>query len=588
MADFGIGGLSARQSLHEPANHRSIRSQILPTAVRGAYTPLYASPQQVQGEPPDPRDDVHALGVIWYQLVTGDLKLVAIPPDWRDVVEEKGLGEDYIRIMASCLSSRAERRMATAIELAGRLAALREQETDRRKQEEGRRRKEAEEAARQQQEKEERALRDQQEAERKRNEEEAAQQERRRQEKETERRRQAEAAAGAIAEAIGQIGSTLPGALAEMHDSQNDLTATAAAATSRFESARDDFAAGRDTIRDVLSGQVEFAARIAADVNKIGAEITALTALPVFTNSIVMEFVLIPAGTFVMGSPDNEAKRESHEGPQHEVEITGPFYLGVCQVTQEQYERVMGVNPSHFKSVAGEYTPFFPVENVSWEEAAEFCNKLSAMPEEKKNGRVYRLPTEAEWEYSCRGGRDSRIFHFSNTLGSYQANFDGNYPYGRAGKGPFLKRTCKVGSYSANDFGLYDMHGNVWEWCADWYGKDYYGKSPRCNPPGPAEGSDRVRRGGSWLNRGLHCRSACRFRSAPADRDRHLGFRAVLVFRQPSIDELSKIAVPCLVAKPVAPPAPDFPTGAGGAASRREAGRTANPDSRAGTQDRNT
>src|SRR5207248_6430104 len=128
-------------------------------------------------------------------------------------------------------------------------------------------------------------------------------------------------------------------------------------------------------------------------------------------------------------------------------------------------------------------------------------------------------PSEAEWEYSCRGGhvieemreKPALPFHFAqptSSLSSTQANFDGNHPYGGAAKGPYLKRTCKVGSYKPNRLGLYDMHGNVWEWCHDWYGVDYYAKSPKTDPPGPSEGSVRVRRGGGWYLSGQPCRAA--------------------------------------------------------------------------------
>jgi formylglycine-generating enzyme required for sulfatase activity len=160
----------------------------------------------------------------------------------------------------------------------------------------------------------------------------------------------------------------------------------------------------------------------------------------------------------------------------------------------------------------------------------KFCTKLSGLPEEKQKKRVYRLPTEAEWEYACRGGATSKNpFHFGKSLSSDQANFDGNYPYGGAAKRTYLERTCKVGSYQPNGFGLYDMHGNVYEWCSDWYGKDYYGKSPKRDPEGPSEGSVRVIRGGSWCDFGQYCRSAHRNINGPTDRDYYLGFRLALV-----------------------------------------------------------
>jgi uncharacterized protein (TIGR02996 family) len=275
----------------------------------------------------------------------------------------------------------------------------------------------------------------------------------------------------------------------------------------------------------------DFAYCIYADwLEERGDPLAAVYRRPRLTNTIGLELVLIPPGTFLMGSPNKEAGRSTDEGPVHEVAITRPFYLGVYEVTQEQYQRVTGNNPSHFKSVAGENMKLFPVENVSWEEAVAFCEKLSALPEEKQSGRVYRLPREAEWEYCCRGGAPSyQVFHFGNTLSSRQANFAGNYPYGRAGKGRYLERPCKVGSYAPNGFGLYDMHGNVWEWCHDWYQGDSYAQSPREDPPGPPGSSRRVIRGGSWHFDGSSCRSARRLWREPGIRSDHLGFRVALV-----------------------------------------------------------
>jgi formylglycine-generating enzyme required for sulfatase activity len=288
------------------------------------------------------------------------------------------------------------------------------------------------------------------------------------------------------------------------------------------------------------------------DEGKFKLTVEAAELVKEVTNSIGMKLVLIPAGKFTMGSPQEErdtalasvpegsrAQAKSWfevEGPQHEVEISKPFYLGVYEVTQAEYEKVMGTNPSWFSAtgsgkekVEGKDTSRFPVENVSWNDAVEFCKKLSETPEEKRSGRVYRLPTEAEWEYSCRGGASSKPFHFGDSLTSTQANFDGNYPYGGADKGPYLERTTRVGSYDANAFGLYDMHGNVWEWCADWYSKDYYKDSPRKDPQGPATGTSRVLRGGSWGVYGWNCRSASRSGVDPGIRCGNVGFRVVLV-----------------------------------------------------------
>jgi formylglycine-generating enzyme required for sulfatase activity len=264
-------------------------------------------------------------------------------------------------------------------------------------------------------------------------------------------------------------------------------------------------------------------------------------------NSIGMKLVRIPKGTFMMGSPASEKRRmigpaieehRSDDDKQHEVEITKDFYLGIHEVTQKQYRTVMGKNPSFFcasgggkDKVKGMKTEDFPVDDVNYDDAVAFCKMLSALRAEKQSKRAYRLPTEAEWEYACRGGASSsyQVFHFGNSLSSTQANFDGNFPYGGADRGDYLKRTCKVGSYAPNRFGLHDMHGNVYEWCADWYAEDYYASSPRRDPQGPSEGSDRVVRGGGWDDSGQDCRSAFRFRRTPELRFSYLGFRVAVV-----------------------------------------------------------
>jgi formylglycine-generating enzyme required for sulfatase activity len=314
---------------------------------------------------------------------------------------------------------------------------------------------------------------------------------------------------------------------------------------------------GASPVLVLLRGREE-APAMAAE-KKPGKEKVVKEGAKTITNSIGMKLVRIPAGKFLMGSTKEEqddviadyekwtGKKAtadavawySDEGPRHEVEITKDFYLGIHEVTQKQYRTVMGTNPSLFSAssaftdkVKGINTDNFPVEQVSWEDAVEFCKKLSALPAERLAGRKYRLPTEAEWEYSCRGGAySSTYFHFGNSLSSKQATFDGNYPFGGAAKGDYLQRTCKVGSYKPNGFGLFDMHGNVEEWCSDWYGKDYYGKSPRRDPQGPASGSLRVHRGGGWADNGQGCRSASRiggFWGAGLRPNSH-GFRAAQV-----------------------------------------------------------
>jgi uncharacterized protein (TIGR02996 family) len=253
--------------------------------------------------------------------------------------------------------------------------------------------------------------------------------------------------------------------------------------------------------------------------------------VPSLVNSIGMRFVLVPAGTFLMGSPDDEPGRHSDEGPRHEVELTRPFWRGAYPVTQQQYQRVMGVNPSYFseagdgwETVAGLGTSLFPVEHVSWEDAEAFCAALSALPGERAAGRASRLPTEAQWEYACRAGAtDGAPFHTGWTLSSSQANFNGAYPYGGAAPGAHLGRPSAVGSYPPNAWGLYDVHGNVWEWCGDWHAK--YRPGRQRDPRGPRRGTARVLRGGSWVSRSVDCCAAFRIRSAPSDRNGYLGFR---------------------------------------------------------------
>jgi formylglycine-generating enzyme required for sulfatase activity len=246
-------------------------------------------------------------------------------------------------------------------------------------------------------------------------------------------------------------------------------------------------------------------------------------------NSIDISLALLPVGTFKMGSPPTEAERGDDEGPQHEVTMTKPFYVAIHAVTQRQYELVMNQNPSYFQGSKGG-GPDFPVENVSWHEAEEFCRKLSELFAEKEAGRVYRLPTEAEWEYACRAGQQA-AFASGLAISSREANFNGNYPYGQASRGPYLERTSRVGSYLPNSYGLYDMHGNVWEWCSDFYDRHYYRNSPRFDPQGPPTGSLRVVRGGSCYNIGRFCRSAYRFGISPSNRDLDVGFRVVMEIR---------------------------------------------------------
>ncbi|MEM9276606.1 MAG: SUMF1/EgtB/PvdO family nonheme iron enzyme [Cyanobacteria bacterium P01_F01_bin.143] len=232
-------------------------------------------------------------------------------------------------------------------------------------------------------------------------------------------------------------------------------------------------------------------------------------------NGVILEMVSISAGEFEMGSPGGEKDRDSDESPQRKVSVPA-FFMGRFAVTQSQYKAVIGNNPARFRGDPR------PVERISWDEATKFCQKLS-----DKTGRNYRLPSEAEWEYACRAGTISP-FHFGATLTSNLANYDGNFTYQSEPKGKYRQETTEVGSFPPNAFGLYDMHGNVWEWCLDYSHGNYNGA--------PIDGSAwlddndndyRMLRGGSWLNDPWYCRSAGRGRYNPAQRYNYFGLRVV-------------------------------------------------------------
>ena len=228
----------------------------------------------------------------------------------------------------------------------------------------------------------------------------------------------------------------------------------------------------------------------------------------------VLELRWIPPGRFVMGSPEDEVGRWEDEGPQHEVKISRGFWLGSTAVTQEQWKAVTGSEPSSFKGGNR------PVEQVSWEDCVEFDRML----EVRLPGLGARLPTEAEWEYACRAGTasafndgsactvaDDRVDPALEELGWYDKNSG--------------EETHSVGKKAANAWGLYDMHGNVWEWCGDWWQGSYLTAEMQTDPQGPTGGGGRVNRGGGWDDWAGFCRSACRFGFVPGNRNGNLGFR---------------------------------------------------------------
>ena len=237
-----------------------------------------------------------------------------------------------------------------------------------------------------------------------------------------------------------------------------------------------------------------------------------------------LEMVSIPGGTFMMGSPKDEIGHSESEGPQHEVTIQ-PFFMSKYLITQAQWRAVAALpqvnrelkpDPSAFKD--GDR----PVEQVSWYDAKEFCDRLS-----QATSKDYRLPSEAEWEYACRAGTQTP-FHFGETITSDLANYRGNRTYGNGPEGEYREETTAVGTFPANAFGLHDMHGNLWEWCLDhWHGN--YEKAPADGSPWLIDNEDalRVLRGGSWLDYPGLCRSAIRSDYGPADHDHYIGFRVV-------------------------------------------------------------
>ena len=236
-------------------------------------------------------------------------------------------------------------------------------------------------------------------------------------------------------------------------------------------------------------------------------------------NGIVLEMVYIPGGTFMMGAPATESYRLHWESPQHQVTVSA-FHAGKYPITQAQWQAVMGNNPSWLK---GEKRP---VENVSWQGAVKFCGELS-----QKTGKKYRLLSEAEWEYACRAGTTTP-FHFGETITPELVNYRGNYPYANGPEGLYRRETTDVGSFPPNAFGLYDMHGNVWEWCSDRGHENYKGA--------PTDGSSwetgtdnyRVQRGGSWGDSAVNCR--CAFRFSAGDRWKLRGFRVAVALVSPS------------------------------------------------------
>jgi len=249
----------------------------------------------------------------------------------------------------------------------------------------------------------------------------------------------------------------------------------------------------------------------------------------IVTNSIGMMFMRIEGGTFLMGAPADDLKADEDERPQHSVTIEQAFFMGQHEVTQQQYQRVMGENPSWFRRGGGGHeqvksidTTRLPVDMVSWYDAVQFCEQLGKLTEETKAKRRYRLPTESEWEFACRAGTKTR-FACGDKLTAERANVR----FDRGG----VRHTLPIGSFAPNAWGLFDMHGNVWEWCADEYRYQAYQSSIKQQVPPADASAPKVIRGGDWQSSATSARSANRDFTRATRRDLGNGFRVVLESR---------------------------------------------------------
>jgi formylglycine-generating enzyme required for sulfatase activity len=464
IADFGISATSGWALEQERLHTRP--SAALPTDLVGSHTPVYASPQQRRGDAPDPRDDVYALGVLWYQLLIGDLASLCPSGDWQEDIVALGLSQSLVKLLGSCCNNHAAKRPKDAAVLAegiarcqagpvspgrlpspppaptpppapSRLAAIASEKKRQREQQE----------------------------------------------------RQAKAQAKAQAQQ------------AEIQALEKDIE----------QAVHTDCWKPRH--RDRILRLKELQPARTAELDQL------LGLLPqwppvAFTSTLLqMPFVLVPAGTFWMGGEGGKPSDRPVTIPHH-------FYLGVYPVTQGQWQILMPDNPSpswfsrtgggkdQVKGISDADLRQFPVDCVSWEDAQEFLRRLNT--NEPNGGWTYRLPTEAEWEYACREGAASKeecshdfyLDQPSDTLSSSQANFGNN-----------LGRTSKVGSYRPNQLGICDLHGNVWEWCEDSHGG----------------GSGRVLRGGCWYYDASSCRAAYPYNGAPSARRSDLGLRVARV-----------------------------------------------------------
>jgi formylglycine-generating enzyme required for sulfatase activity len=437
IADYGWGQIESVRSLE--IARVGPRAEQLRLSQRGSATALYASPQQMKKESPTPADDVHALGMIWYQLLCRDPAASApVGNEWIEEFRPYGFTDSQARVLQACLSTRPDRRPKDAVTLGEMLAQV----------------------------------------------------------------------------TVAPPGEAPDGSrLISLRDPGSSVI-HAPTVTIRGKPEASEAAA--HTAAAILSAAGAAAAAIAST-----SPSSTTAGLRIIRNSIGMTFVRINPGTFLMGSPEDEPGRREGESPQHEVRITKPFYISVTPVTQEQYEKVKNKNPSRFRKHRGG-GPDHPVENVTWDQAVRFCDRLSRMPEEEIHHRIYRLPTEAEWEYACRAGTTTPFYCGKQLTGEFAIFAGSGGKYGG-------KSTAPVGQTLANAWGLHDMHGNVFEWVQDWFDEYYYFDSPPEDPPGPKTGTLRTIRGGCWESPAHDCRSAARRGHMPDAPSETIGFRVVLV-----------------------------------------------------------
>jgi len=455
ITDFGWGMIEAERSI-ELSRGGTSRAEQARLSHRGAYTPLYASPQQQKKESPDPRDDVHALGVIWFQLLKRDPHAAApVGDDWSEELQRHGFSTSSAKLLSSCVATRADKRPANANVLHEMLL------------------------------------------------------------------KESVAVSATYPISVTDDGSRILSVKSQSPSSQS-------AVTSRGKQV--DHAAAAVAAASLLGNTGgalggRFSAKATGLSSTSGSSILssisqerAADGMPkLIRNSLGITFAHIPAGSFDMGATEDEVGKKPHETPRHTVRLCRAIYISIFAVTQGQYEKLVGRNPAFFHKGNGGGGDL-PVESVSWYDAERFCTKLSKSNDEQLAERIYRLPTEAEWEYACRAGVNT-TFTFGEKLGEKDAHFKHSVAQ---------TKTHAVGRFPANAFGLHDVHGNVFEWVSDWHHDYYYFDTPGTDPTGPVGGDMKVIRGGSWVDASVDCRSAARKAQHPDRPTNTIGFRVVL------------------------------------------------------------